>query len=81
MLLTLDRTTARDIEEALSRTGGRIEGPDGAADLLAIYPHTLGSLMRTLGVDLQPNRGRVAPSSQGLKAGGLAPHFTSLNSK
>ena len=42
---------ARHIEEALARTGGKIEGPDGAAARLAINPHTLRSRMRKLGVD------------------------------
>jgi transcriptional regulator with GAF, ATPase, and Fis domain len=41
----------RHIEDALRRTGGKIEGPKGAAALLGINPHTLRSRMRKLGVD------------------------------
>jgi transcriptional regulator with GAF, ATPase, and Fis domain len=50
---TLDAATARHIETALARTRGRIEGPDGAAALLDINPHTLRARMRKLGVDWQ----------------------------
>jgi transcriptional regulator with GAF, ATPase, and Fis domain len=48
--LTLDAAMARHIESALRRTLGRIEGKGGAADLLAINPHTLRARMRKLGV-------------------------------
>jgi transcriptional regulator with GAF, ATPase, and Fis domain len=51
--LCLDDAMARHIEEALARTGGRIEGPDGAAHLLRINPHTLRARMRKLGVHWQ----------------------------
>ncbi len=53
---SLDAAMARHIEDALSRTRGRIEGPDGAAALLAINPHTLRARMRKLGVDWQSFR-------------------------
>jgi transcriptional regulator with GAF, ATPase, and Fis domain len=49
-LPTLDAAMARHIEEALRRTRGRIEGPQGAAALLDINPHTLRARMRKLGV-------------------------------
>jgi transcriptional regulator with GAF, ATPase, and Fis domain len=49
--LTLDAAMARHIEATLVRTRGRIEGPHGAANLLAINPHTLRARMRKLGVD------------------------------
>ncbi len=51
--LTLDAMMARHIEVALGRTRGRIEGPDGAAALLAINPHTLRARMRKLGIAWQ----------------------------
>jgi hydrogenase-4 transcriptional activator len=41
---------ARHIESALRRTRGRVEGPEGAAALLGINPHTLRARMRKLGV-------------------------------
>ncbi len=53
---SLGAAMARHIEDALSRTRGRIEGPDGAAALLAINPHTLRARMRKLGVDWQSFR-------------------------
>jgi len=49
-LLTLDRAMAQHIEAALARCHGRIEGAKGAAQLLAINPHTLRARMRKLGV-------------------------------
>src|SRR5262249_62101384 len=49
--LTLDAAMARHIESALRRTHGRIEGKGGAADLLAINPHTLRARMRKLGIN------------------------------
>lgn len=45
---TLDEAIRRHIEAALRRTGGRIEGPAGAAALLGINPHTLRARMRKL---------------------------------
>jgi hydrogenase-4 transcriptional activator len=39
------------IQAALQRTGGRIEGPSGAAALLGINPHTLRARMRKLKID------------------------------
>ncbi len=53
---SLDRAMARHIELALERTGGRIEGPRGAAVLLDINPHTLRARMRKLGVDWSRHR-------------------------
>ena len=47
----LDVAIVRHIEEALTRTRGRIEGPHGAALLLGVNPHTLRSRMRKLGID------------------------------
>lgn len=47
---TLDQSAARHMEAALKRTQGRIEGPEGAARLLDINPHTLRARMRKLGV-------------------------------
>ncbi len=54
--LPLDRAMARHIEAALVRTGGRVEGPRGAAALLGINPHTLRARMRKLGVDPRRHR-------------------------
>ena len=49
-ILPLDQAMARHIESALAHCGGRIEGPEGAARLLEINPHTLRARMRKLGI-------------------------------
>ncbi len=48
---SLDAVIVRHIESALRRTHGRIEGPDGAARLLGVNPHTLRGKMRKHRVD------------------------------
>jgi hydrogenase-4 transcriptional activator len=55
---SLDAAMARHIEAALARTHGRVEGPGGAAKLLAINPHTLRARMRKLGIDARRFRAR-----------------------
>jgi DNA-binding NtrC family response regulator len=59
-LSSLDAAMVRHIEAALLETRGRIEGPDGAAVLLGINPHTLRARMRKLRVDWRRFRGRRA---------------------
>lgn len=48
---SLDQAMAEHIKLALSQARGRIEGRDGAAELLDINPHTLRARMRRLGID------------------------------
>jgi transcriptional regulator with GAF, ATPase, and Fis domain len=48
---SLDAAMKRHIERALHATRGRIEGPNGAAALLGINPHTLRARMRKLKVN------------------------------
>jgi DNA-binding NtrC family response regulator len=48
---SLDAVATRHIETALRATRGRIEGPQGAAVMLGINPHTLRARMRKLGVN------------------------------
>ncbi len=50
-VVTLDEAMRQHIERALRATGGRIEGPRGAAALLQINPHTLRARMRKLRID------------------------------
>lgn len=50
-LVTLNDAMRLHIESALKATRGRIEGPGGAAKLLAINPHTLRARMRKLKID------------------------------
>jgi DNA-binding NtrC family response regulator len=68
-LAPLGTAMARHIEAALARTGGRIEGPSGAAALLEINPHTLRARMRRLGVAWQgfrsPARATRGPGPHG----------------
>jgi transcriptional regulator with GAF, ATPase, and Fis domain len=47
----LDVVVRRHIEAALNETHGRVEGPQGAARLLRINPHTLRARMRKLKID------------------------------
>ncbi len=49
-LPTLDEAAAAHIRHALELTRGRIAGPGGAAERLAINPSTLRSRMRKLGI-------------------------------
>jgi hydrogenase-4 transcriptional activator len=59
----IDEAMARHIEQALVRTGGRVEGRGGAAALLGINPHTLRSRMRKLGVEWHRFRaGSIPPA-------------------
>ncbi len=46
----LDEMIAAHIRATLKKTGGRIEGPQGAAGLLNIHPATLRQKMRKLGI-------------------------------
>ncbi len=48
---TLDAAAKAHVVAALRLTGGIVEGPSGAAALLAINPHTLRARMRKLGLD------------------------------
>jgi hydrogenase-4 transcriptional activator len=48
---TLDAAVRGQIEAALRRCLGRIEGPFGAARVLGVNPHTLRARMRKLGID------------------------------
>jgi transcriptional regulator with GAF, ATPase, and Fis domain len=46
-LLELER---RSIEEALQKSGGKIYGPGGAAEMLGMRPTTLSSKIAALGI-------------------------------
>jgi hydrogenase-4 transcriptional activator len=56
----LDDVIRRHIEHALAACRGRIDGPFGAAQQLAINPHTLRARMRKLGIDWRRHRQRRA---------------------
>jgi transcriptional regulator with GAF, ATPase, and Fis domain len=55
-IVPLDDIIRRHIEATLVATGGRIEGPRGAAKLLKINPHTLRGRMRKLKIEWQQFR-------------------------
>lgn len=50
-VVPLNQAMRAHIENALSATHGKIEGPAGAAALLKINPHTLRARMRKLGIN------------------------------
>ncbi|HEY0991390.1 MAG TPA: helix-turn-helix domain-containing protein, partial [Kofleriaceae bacterium] len=52
----LDDVIRRHIEHALAACKGRIDGPFGAAQKLAINPHTLRARMRKLGINWRRHR-------------------------
>jgi transcriptional regulator with GAF, ATPase, and Fis domain len=47
----LDETIAHHISRVLQITNGRINGPDGAAQLLGVNPSTLRNRMKKLKID------------------------------
>jgi hydrogenase-4 transcriptional activator len=51
VIAPLEQIIVRHIERALYATGGRIEGPFGAAHMLRVNPHTLRARMRKLDID------------------------------
>jgi transcriptional regulator with GAF, ATPase, and Fis domain len=60
-LITLDNAIREHIEAALRIAQGRIEGPLGAALMLAVNPHTLRARMRRLGIDWSAFRPTALP--------------------
>jgi transcriptional regulator with GAF, ATPase, and Fis domain len=46
----LNEVISRHIRRILSKTNGKVNGPDGAAALLGINPSTLRNRMKKLGV-------------------------------
>jgi transcriptional regulator with GAF, ATPase, and Fis domain len=57
-LLEVDR---QSIEEALRKSGGKIYGRGGAAELLGMRPTTLSSKIAALGIVRPPNRSQGRP--------------------
>lgn len=47
----LDEVVSQHIRRVLSRTEGKVNGPDGAAAFLGINPSTLRNRMKKLGID------------------------------
>jgi transcriptional regulator with GAF, ATPase, and Fis domain len=59
----LDDVVRRHIERALSLTGGKVYGSDGAAALLGLKPSTLQSRMQKLGIE-RVSAGRVGTNRE-----------------
>jgi len=49
-LLRLDELTYHHIEKVMNHTGGKVDGRDGAAEILGLKPGTLRHRMRILGI-------------------------------
>jgi transcriptional regulator with GAF, ATPase, and Fis domain len=47
---SLDAVMAAHIRRVLEKTGGRVEGKNGAAEMLGLHPSTLRARMRKLGI-------------------------------
>jgi transcriptional regulator with GAF, ATPase, and Fis domain len=54
--LDLDTVVAQHIRRILAMTGGKIHGPDGAGELLAVNPNTLRYKMQKLGIPFRKHR-------------------------
>jgi len=67
--LNLDEANAMHITEVLKLAGGKIDGPEGAAEMLGINPSTLRSRLDKLGVSYR----RLRTKGLGAKGHG-APH-------
>ncbi|EFK10773.1 sigma-54 interaction domain protein [delta proteobacterium NaphS2] len=50
-ILPLDQAMRNHIHKALARTGGKVEGKDGAAHILGLHPSTLRGRMKRLSID------------------------------
>lgn len=50
VILSLDQAVKKHISQVLAHTGGKVEGKDGAADLLGLHPSTLRGRMKRLGI-------------------------------
>jgi transcriptional regulator with GAF, ATPase, and Fis domain len=46
----LEELNARHIRQALEKSGGKINGPGGAAQILNMHPNTLRKRMNRLGI-------------------------------
>jgi transcriptional regulator with GAF, ATPase, and Fis domain len=48
--LTMDQLVAEEIAKVLAMTGGKVEGKNGAAEILGLKPNTLRSRMKKMGI-------------------------------
>ncbi len=59
--VTLEEIERQHIGQMLERTGWRVRGPSGTAELLGIKPTTLESRMRKLGIERPPKTPPTSP--------------------
>jgi formate hydrogenlyase transcriptional activator len=59
-LATLEEVERQHILATLERTGGVIEGPQGAAKILRLHPNTLRSRMEKLGIQFRRARSELS---------------------
>ena len=57
---TLEEVECRHIMDVLRHTGGRIKGEGGAAKILGMFPSTLTSRMKKLGIRLRNEKGEIS---------------------
>ena len=57
-LESLEANTRNHILAALEQSGWIIDGPHGAAKILALHPNTLRSRMKKLGIARSPHEGQ-----------------------
>ena len=57
---TLEEVECRHIRDVLRHTGGRIKGEGGAAKILGMFPSTLTSRMKKLGIRLRNEKGEIS---------------------
>jgi hydrogenase-4 transcriptional activator len=70
MPLALDDVLSAHIRKVLEMTGGKVNGPDGAASLLRTHPNTLRNRMNKLGIPYGRHYGkRGLPGSSGPDGG------------
>jgi hydrogenase-4 transcriptional activator len=56
-MLPLAEMNSRYIRRALELSDGKINGPGGAAELLAVHPNTLRKRMEKLGIPYKRTKG------------------------
>ncbi|WP_300674636.1 sigma-54 dependent transcriptional regulator [Desulfoluna sp.] len=61
---SMDEVVKGHIQEALKRSGCKIEGPGGAAELLAMHPSTLRSRMKKFGIGVRKSSGQLSVNSE-----------------
>jgi formate hydrogenlyase transcriptional activator len=71
-LVTLEEVERRHVLSVLTRTGGVIHGPRGAARILGLHPNTLRSRMEKLGIVVTRARPEESQSSRALQQGDAA---------